>query len=367
MDQEDLVGIDIPGTPGDDEEGGSGMDIAAEAATSASSPGATRQRETHAGVEPEEGDEEPGSLTGEEDPVRRRAGPLTAEKASYNRARPGKRERAQLREQEQRKGSKSKGKGPKGKPKGRGKAKGKTDYWRGWSWWQDYEDDWRGRPWHREAPEQLEAPGEETRQEDQIEPGANQALPEAKGVKEEIPEEHPTPSLEVDWSEPITIRAVATSKRYPSLVMRLPAVEVKETSGRLSTRACPMVGTGKAPSKEPRFVIVAPTDHKKAWKFGSAKAHGLEPCFAFHASFLPHHRLSRGCATVKIKPTEREEAVPHSMDWSRSSSATGEMTQRSHGRPLLGQWECPDSRKSGICQLTISAEGGSKAATSGKS
>ena len=212
--------------------------------------------------------------------------------------------------------------------------------------------------------------------------------------------------------------------------MRLPAVEVKETSGRLSTRACPMVGTGKAPSKEPRFVIVAPTDHKKAWKFGSAKAHGLEPCFAFHASFLPHHRLSRGCATVKIKPTEREEAVPHSMEvlesellghwrddpalawaslvgtvgmsrftnsclttglagdvlrsrssplrerrlcrtpwrsWSRSSSATGEMTQRSHGRPLLGQWECPDSRKSGICQLTISAEGGSKAATSGKS
>ena len=120
MDQEDLVGIDIPGTPGDDEEGGSGMDIPAEAATSASSPGATRQRETHAGVEPEEGDEEPGSLTGEEDPVRRRAGPLTAEKAAYNRARPGKRERAQLREQEQRKGSKSKGKGPKGKPKGRG-------------------------------------------------------------------------------------------------------------------------------------------------------------------------------------------------------------------------------------------------------
>ena len=116
------------------------------------------------------------------------------------------------------------------------------------------------------APEQLEAPDKETRQEDQIEPGANQALPEAKGVKEEIPEEHPTPSLEVDWSEPITIRAVATSKRYPSLVMRLPAevmVKVKETSGRLSTWACPMVGTGKAPSKEPRFVIVAPTDHKQ--------------------------------------------------------------------------------------------------------
>ena len=92
MDQEDLVGIDIPGTPGDDEEGGSGMDIPAEAATSASSPGATRQRETHW---------EPGSRTGEEDPVRRRAGPLTAEKAAYNRARPGKRERAQLREQEE--------------------------------------------------------------------------------------------------------------------------------------------------------------------------------------------------------------------------------------------------------------------------
>ena len=201
------------------------------------------------------------------------------------------------------------------------------------------------------APEQLEAPGEETRQEDQIKPGANQALPEAKGVKEEIPEEHPTPSLEVDWSEPITIRAVATSKRYPSLVMRLLAevmVEVKETSGRLSMWACPMVGTGKAPSKEPRFV--APTDHKKAWKFGSAKAHGLEPCFAFHASFLPHHRLSRGCATVKIKPTEREEAVCRTpwRSWSRSSSATGEMTQRSHGRPLLGQWECPASRKSGF-------------------
>ena len=119
----------------------------------------------------------------------------------------------------------------------------------------------------------------------------------------------------MDWSEPVTIKAVATSKRYPSLVMRLPAevmVEVKETSGRFSTWACPMVGTGKAPSKEPRFVIVAPTDHKKAWKFGSAKAHGLEPFFAFHASFLPHHRLSRGWATVK--PTEREEAVPHSME-----------------------------------------------------
>ena len=51
-------------------------------------------------------------------------------------------------------------------------------------------------------------------------------------------------------------------------------VEVKETSGRFSTWACPMVGTGKAPSKEPRFVIVAPTDHKKAWKVGSATAHG---------------------------------------------------------------------------------------------
>ena len=150
-----------------------------------------------------------------------------------------------------------------------------------------------------------------------IEPGDHQALPEAKGVKEEIPEKHPTPSLEVDWSEPITIRAVATSKRYPNLVMRLPAevmVEVKETSGSFSTWACPMVGTGKAPSNEPRFVIVAPTDHKKAWKLGSAKAHGLEPCFAFHASFLPHHKLSRGCATVKIKPTESEEAVPHSME-----------------------------------------------------
>ena len=34
MDQEDLVGIDIPGAPGDDDddEDGSGMDIPAEAA-----------------------------------------------------------------------------------------------------------------------------------------------------------------------------------------------------------------------------------------------------------------------------------------------------------------------------------------------
>ena len=167
------------------------------------------------------------------------------------------------------------------------------------------------------ARDLLEAPGVETRPEDQSEPGANQAKAEARGVKEEILEEHPTPSLEVDWSEPVTIKAVATSKRYPSLVMRLPdevMVEVKETSGRFSTWACPMVGTGKAPSKEPRFVIVAPTGHKKAWKFGSATAHGLEPFFAFHASFLPHHRLSRGWATVKIKPTELEEAVPHSME-----------------------------------------------------
>ena len=116
----------------DDDEDGSGMDIPAEAATSALSPGVTRHRETRAGVEPEEDNEEPGSLTGEEEPVRRRAGPLTAEKAAYNRARPGKRERAQLREQgvaqrEQRKGSKDKGKGPKGKPKGRGKAIGQPD------------------------------------------------------------------------------------------------------------------------------------------------------------------------------------------------------------------------------------------------
>ena len=157
------------------------------------------------------------------------------------------------------------------------------------------------------APDLLDAPGVETRPEDQSEPGENQAKAEARGVKEELPEEHPTPPLEVDWSEPVTIKAVATSKRYPSLVMRLPAevmVEVKETSGRFSTWACPMVGTGKAPSKEPRFVIVAPSDHKKAWKFGSAKAHGLEPFFAFHASFLPHHRLSRGWATVNINPLE---------------------------------------------------------------
>ena len=125
MDQEDLVGIDIPGTPGDDEEGGSGMDIPAEAATSASSPGATRQRESHAGVEREEGDEEPGSLTGEEDPVRRRAGPLTAEKAAYNRARPGKRERAQLREQEEAQQKAEKGQQEQGQRPS--KAKGKTD------------------------------------------------------------------------------------------------------------------------------------------------------------------------------------------------------------------------------------------------
>ena len=115
MYQEDLVGIDIPGAPGDDnEEDGSGMDIPAEAAASALSPGVTRRRGTRAGVEPEEDNEAPGSLTGEEEPVRRRAGPLTAEKAAYNRARPGKRERAQLREQgvaqrEQRKGGKNKG------------------------------------------------------------------------------------------------------------------------------------------------------------------------------------------------------------------------------------------------------------------
>ena len=158
MDQEDLVGIDIPGAPGDDDddEDGSGMDIPAEAATSALSPGVTRHRGTRAGVEPEEDNEEPGSLTGEEEPVRRRAGPLTAEKAAYNRARPGKRERAQLREQgvaqrEQRKGGKNKGKGPKGKPKARGKAIVQPDYWRGWSWWQNYDDEWRGHPWRREA------------------------------------------------------------------------------------------------------------------------------------------------------------------------------------------------------------------------
>ena len=155
MDQEDLVGIDVPGAPGDDDddEDGSGMDIPAEAATSALSPGVTRHRGTRAGVEPEEDNEEPGSLTGEEEPVRRRPGPLTAEKAAYNRARPGKRERAQLREQgvaqrEQRKGGKNEGKGPKGKPKARGKAIVQPDYWRGWSWWQNYDDD---RPWHREA------------------------------------------------------------------------------------------------------------------------------------------------------------------------------------------------------------------------
>ena len=49
MDQEDLVGIDIPGAPGDDnEEDGSGMDIPAEAAASALSPGVTRHRGTRA-------------------------------------------------------------------------------------------------------------------------------------------------------------------------------------------------------------------------------------------------------------------------------------------------------------------------------
>ena len=472
------------------------MDIPAEAATSALSPGVTRHRETRAGVEPEEDNEEPGSLTGEEEPVRRRAGPLTAEKAAYNRARPGKRERAQLREQgvaqrEQRKGSKNKGKGPKGKPKGRGKAIGQPDYWRGWSWWQDYEDDWRGRPWHREAashgpsweedsreasssrrrqrsrsrratgrrrkeetskkkstkaqaskpsphkkcdstgseevlaaapkrklaaksslkkkagegkpgrelnpgdmeagapdteavrpqllraeievapegaPDLLKAPGVETRHEDQSEPGANQAQAEAMGVKEEIPEEHPTPSLEVDWSEPVTIRAVATSKRYPTLVMRLPdemMVEVKETSGRFSTWACPMVGTGKAPSKEPRFVIVAPTDHKKAWKVGSTKAHGLEPFFAFHASsYLTTGSAEDGRRSRSSPLSEKRLCRTPWRSWSQSSSATGEMTQRLHGLPWL---ECPDSRKSGICLLTISAEGGSRAVTSDRS
>ena len=235
MDQEDLVGIDIPGAPGDDnEEDGSGMDIPAEAAASALSPGVTRRRGTRAGVEPEEDNEEPGSLTtGEEEPVRRRAGPLTAEKAAYNRARPGKRERAQRRRrsssssrrrqrsrsrraskpspQEESESTSSekvlaaapkkksaaktslKKKAGEGKP---GKELNPGDLEAG------APDTEAVRPQllraeievaQERAPDLLDAPGVETRPEDQSEPGENQAKAEARGVKEELPEEHPTP------------------------------------------------------------------------------------------------------------------------------------------------------------------------------